>query len=742
MNQILKLSGRFLHGTKSPMKGAAQIPINGILNISKIEKLIDDLEAVIDFWENHKSGFPPLVAVQYISVIAKSNRVSKLFSSSGKSPNSCIVGAKFSSELNPRHIITYCVPLKALKVSLETLEDTMEIITRQFEGMIDYEALMKVSKGETRLQKTDTSKSAFAEIIKDCFYSEGFSIPEPENNATMKEAQIVSLFDTGLSFEATVEKAGLRNEHFSRASDTTWLLNPRQYAILYSNAPFLISMSLNDWSQVAPFESSQILKTEKLTVPKPHNEPVIGVIDTLFCTDVYFSDWVDYRCMVENDLIEEQDFCHGTAVSSLIVDGPQLNPYLDDGCGHFRVRHFGIAKTGRTSIMKVIKDIRMIVSSNPDIKVWNLSLGSEIETSINCISPVAAVLDELQFEHDAIFVVAGTNNNDKKIKFPRVGSPADSLNSVVVNSISFSGKPEKYSRSGPVLCFFNKPDVSAFGGNDEDGMTVYSSNGRQKKSGTSYAAPWIARKLAYLIQVMNLPREVAKALIIDSAAGWNTDGTLQNLIGFGKVPTRISDILNTPSNEIKFFVQGVSETYDTYAYNIPVPKWKDKYPFVAKATLCYFPKSARKQGVDYTCTEMDVHFGRLHNNKIKSIDNNQQGDPGFIKLYEADARKNYRKWDNVKHITEGIVDNAKPRKAYPESSFWGISVKAKERLEEKSGKGVHFGIVITLSEVNNKNRIDEFIKLCEANSWFVSKVDIQAMVQNYQEAQATIKFDD
>lgn len=37
-------------------------------------------------------------------------------------------------------------------------------------------------------------------------------------------------------------------------------------------------------------------------------------------------------------------------------------------------------------------------------------------------------------------------------------------------------------------------------------------------SGTSFAAPWITRKLAYLIYVMGLSREVAKALIIDAAA--------------------------------------------------------------------------------------------------------------------------------------------------------------------------------------------------------------------------------
>jgi hypothetical protein len=33
----------------------------------------------------------------------------------------------------------------------------------------------------------------------------------------------------------------------------------------------------------------------------------------------------------------------------------------------------------------------------------------------------------------------------------------------------------------------------------------------------SFAAPWIARKLSYLIDILGLNRELAKALIIDAA---------------------------------------------------------------------------------------------------------------------------------------------------------------------------------------------------------------------------------
>lgn len=74
-----------------------------------------------------------------------------------------------------------------------------------------------------------------------------------------------------------------------------------------------------------------------LSVPPPHNEPIVGVIDTRFDETAYFADWVEYH----DDLIDPQlgvdpeDYAHGTEVDSIIVDGPALNPALEDGCGDF-----------------------------------------------------------------------------------------------------------------------------------------------------------------------------------------------------------------------------------------------------------------------------------------------------------------------------------------------------------------------------------------------------------------------
>lgn len=139
-------------------------------------------------------------------------------------------------------------------------------------------------------------------------------------------------------------------------------------------------------------------------------------------------------------------------MSSIIVDGPSLNPMLDDGCGRFRVRHVGVAASGRFSSFSIIRDIEQAVIRHPEVKVWNLSLGSILEVPENFVSPEASALDRIQSEYDVLFVIAGTND-PRCSGEKRIGAPADSINSLVVNAVRFDGSPCSYARSGPVLSF-------------------------------------------------------------------------------------------------------------------------------------------------------------------------------------------------------------------------------------------------------------------------------------------------
>lgn len=145
------------------------------------------------------------------------------------------------------------------------------------------------------------------------------------------------------------------------------------------------------------------------------------------------------------------------------------------------------AKKGRLALHN-LRSIRRTVSQNRDIKVWNLSLGSILPIKPNFISPEAAELDKIQSEFDVVFVIAGDQWQSRHEPIP-IGAPADSLNSLVVNSVTLEGTPASYHRVGPVLSFFHKPDVSYYGGDTGQHMHVCTPTGEGLVKGTSFSAP-------------------------------------------------------------------------------------------------------------------------------------------------------------------------------------------------------------------------------------------------------------
>ena len=758
MNNILQLRGMLHQRPSSGRPGSPNIPKGAnLVRSTHLRKLAGELKELDSYWQTEKLITGALIDVHYRDVIAKSNRISGYFSK-GRTPNESIVGACFdrTNAKQPKHIITYYITNEVLTDTIAKVENSIKLLDTVFNGTINHSQIERIKDKNIKFKNYNLSESVFLNMIVDSYYIENFGIPDRGANADNN--QIITIYKTDDNISSILQSIGITITPGKILGDskTTLLLRPEEIKLLQSKASYLIAMSVNDLTKLdlenipandsnTNMEISRRI-TQTVTIDKPGDQPTIGVIDTLFDTSVYFSKWVDYRDMVSNDIEKQpKDYRHGTAVSSIIVDGHKLNPILDDGCGNFRVRHFGVAVSGKFSSFAVIKLIREIVANNRDIRVWNLSLGSEQEINDNFISPEAAELDKIQFDNDVIFVIAGTNKPAKHKGEMLIGAPADSINSIVVNSVDKENKPASYSRRGRVLSFFNKPDVSAYGGDGSDYRdnihVCTSANTYEFLSGTSFAAPWIARKLAYLMEVLGLSREVAKALVVDAATGWEDTGNDQSiapLIGHGLVPTKIDDIVKSKDDEIKFVINGISEKYDTYTYSIPVPVAQKAHPFVAKATLCYFPKCSIRQGVDYTNTELDISIGRINRNGIQTINKNVQTTGGLI--YEGNARKLFRKWDNTKHVRERYGSNPRARKTYG-NGMWGISIKTKERLEKRDGDGIKFGLVVTLKEINGVNRIHDFAQRARLTGWMVNEIDINNQIALHKKLQEPISFD-
>lgn len=742
MNNVLELKGnRFVQAPKSASGGGPAMNSKVVVTSQKLKELTSKLFQIKDFWAHENRPFNGiLISVHYNKIVAKSNRIASLFK--GDQSNYAIVGAKFNAE-KTKHIITYFLSIDDLDSSMDMLYKSDEIISSVFKDDITKAIFDNYVTDKINFKKYGLTKSLFKQIVADVSYIDDFEV---EKATQQFKESIITLYDTGMDTKQLFHEIGIDILSSRILDNRTVFLDENQSKVLFEKAPYLVSMATENLSDLSPEDFIEDYQQDIVHIPSPSIEPTIGVIDTLFDIRVYFSEWVEYHDMVDKNIPKNpSDYRHGTAVSSIIVDGPKLNPWLNDGCGRFRVRHFGVAAGAQFSSFTIIKQIKCIIAENKDIKVWNISLGSNKEVNDNFISAEAAVLDQIQAENDIIFVVAGTNKPNENIE--KIGSPADSINSLVVNAVTKSGLSTKYTRKGLALSFFAKPDVSYYGGSEEKYIQVCEPLGAAFVAGTSFAAPWIARKLSYLIDVLGLNREVAKAMIIDSARGWNETPTPEEvaIYGHGVVPIKIEDIVQTKDDEIKFVVTDISEKWNTYNYHFPVPLKDDSYPYFARATMCYFPICDRSQGVDYTNTELNLHFGRIKDNgkliEINDDKQNQEDSLGTAKSFilEGEARERFRKWDNVKYISEKPKSRKIPKKSY-KNKKWGMEIKTNNRLDPKDGVGLRFGVVVTLKEMYGVNRIDEFIRNCNLNGWLVNKIDIENRIDIHEKVNEEIEF--
>lgn len=138
-------------------------------------------------------------------------------------------------------------------------------------------------------------------------------------------------------------------------------------------------------------------------------------------------------------------------------------------------------------------------------------------------------------------------------------------------------------------------------------------------------------------------------------------------------------------------------------------------------------------------------LGRIKDNgKLNEINNDKQNQDDALNteksyLLEGEARERFRKWDNVKYVSEVPTGTNKSKKSYKNKN-WGMEIKTNNRLDPKDGVGIRFGVVVTLKEINGVNRIDEFIKNCNLSGWLVNTIDIKTRVDIHEKVNEEIEF--
>ena len=75
---------------------------------------------------------------------------------------------------------------------------------------------------------------------------------------------------------------------YTTYGDSSLSVDATTFNKIKTEAPYLISMVATDISTLQPLNKREPKHHETLNIPKPKNEPTIGVIDTLFDDSVYF----------------------------------------------------------------------------------------------------------------------------------------------------------------------------------------------------------------------------------------------------------------------------------------------------------------------------------------------------------------------------------------------------------------------------------------------------------------------
>ena len=295
--------------------------------------------------------------------------------------------------------------------------------------------------------------------------------------------------------------------------------------------------------------------------------------------------------------------------------------------------------------------IKLIVESNDDVRIFNLSVASKYPCRVIHMSPFAAMLDKLIFERDIMFIVSAGNIsnglgslNNPGIKhylnngetYPqfllnnasRIANPSQSCFSLTVGSIcltkyddtdreSFGEKnfPSVFSRTGPGIWGMIKPDVVEYGGdwvkekNADPNLsleartspelvksTLYATSGIGRDAiGTSFATPKVTNIAAALQKSFpELTALTYRALIVQSARwpdfAFNTP--VNNwLRHFGYGIPDINKAVENSEGRITFLAEGEISSVGADIYSVKIPEGMrrqgDEYRILIEVTLSY-----------------------------------------------------------------------------------------------------------------------------------------------------------
>ncbi len=396
------------------------------------------------------------------------------------------------------------------------------------------------------------------------------------------------------------------------------------------------------------------LEAETTVVVKQPEEmeeyPIVGVLDTGIADISYLKPWKETEEHV-NYLPEYQDNAHGTFVAGIIEYGDELNGTKISSLSGVKLFNAVVHPGNTMSIYPetLIDNVREAIERNPEIKIWNLSLGTMMESELDEFSEFGMALDNIQDENNVLIIKSAGNctNFAKGLPKSRISKTADSIRSLVVGSIAETQEendyaepnmPSPFTRIGPGPASIIKPDLVFYGGNAGidngkiviNGVPSFGVDGSICKNvGTSFSTPRVSRIAAELAFMMHEDFDalLIKALMIHYAK-YPTDIKMKMTdkvaqMGFG-MPVGASEILYNSPDEITLILRDTLEKgsfIEMFDFPYPTSLVDENGFFRGQIILTLVNKSwvDEKQAGEYCQSNIDVFFGTYETEKERDV---------------------------------------------------------------------------------------------------------------------------
>lgn len=498
------------------------------------------------------------------------------------------------------------------------------------------------------------------------------------------------------------------------------------------------------------FASMDFLDTETTVAVKHPDDmeeyPIIGVLDTGIADIPYLTPWKETEEHI-NYPYEYQDNSHGTFVAGIIEYGDELNGTKISSLNGVKLFN-AVVHPGNTMTIypeELIDNVREAVENNPEIKIWNLSLGTTMESELDEFSEFGMALDNIQDENNVLIIKSAGNctNFAKGLPKSRISKTADSVRSLVVGSVAETqeGKdfaepnmPSPFTRVGPGPASIVKPDLVYYGGNAGvdngkiviNGVPSFGLDGSVCRNvGTSFSTPRVSRiaaELAFMMQE-DFDALLIKALMIHYAK-YPADIKMKmtdkvSQMGFG-MPVGASEILYNSPDEITLILRDTLEKgsfIEMFDFPYPTSLVDENGFFRGQIILTLVNKSLLddKQAGEYCQSNIDVFFGTYGTEKERDV--------------TKPMIKNPRGVDENKNLLSDSLYSASAKGIHPINGF------ERECTLVKYGKKFHpvKKYAINLAEMTASNR-DKYLP--SNRKWYLK---IEGLYRDFIEKEAMKK---